>query len=264
MKPLYLLALSLTAGLDAASQIKAGLSYSFSLPQHEMSNNLRPVHSLNINFNSPFKPGSNFYWGIEAGFGEYAAFTKEQEIRLPDGSGFDANVSYSSNVANAGLVVRYEFFKKARVNPFLTGKLGYANFFSWVIVDDPKNATDCKSLERKTPITDHSFFASYGAGLQMDVSTKKRPNHAWLYISVSQMHGTSLDYINVKEVKDHDHDMGNMTTPDPVSEGRKEPLKVSFVNVATQSIHEHQLATVYNSPLRLLDMKLGVMWNLSK
>jgi hypothetical protein len=262
MKHFYLLALSFVAGLEAKSQIKAGFSYSLSLPQHEMKNNIRPIHSLNVNFISRFKPINNLYWGVEIGFGQYAGFTKEQEIRLPDGSGFDGKVSYSSNVVTAGLVARYEFFKEAKVNPFITGKLGYANFFSAVIVNDPNNADDCKPLERKTPIADHSFFASYGAGLQVDVSTRRRPNHAWMYVSVSQMHGTSLDYINVREVKDPNHDMSQMNNPPDGSEGRRTPLKISFINVATQSIHQHQLATVYNSPLRLLEMKLGVMWRL--
>lgn len=266
MKSFYLLALSLTAAIDATSQVKAGLSYSLSLPQHEMSNNIRPAHSLNVNIMSHFNKISNLLWGIEIGIGSYASFTREQEIRLPDGSGFDAKVNYSSNVVTAGAFTRYQFFKEAKVNPFLTAKLGYANFFSSVIVNDPENATDCKPLERKTPIADHSFFVSYGAGLQIDVSTRKRPQHAWLYLSVNQSHGTSLDYINVKEIKgDHDmSNMGNANEPPPVSEGRREPLKVSFINVATQSIHQHQLATVYNSPLRQLEMKLGVMWRISK
>ena len=164
---------------------------------------------------------------------------------------FDADVSYSSNVASAGVLTRYQFLKNAKVNPFLTGKLGYAQFFSSVIVDDPKHQDDCKPLERKTPISDHSFFASYGAGLQIDVSSIKNPQRAWIDISVSQVHGTALSYIDVREIKDgpHDHDM-NADNPASTTEG-KVPLKISFINVATQSIHEHQLATVYSSPLRL-------------
>ena len=33
---------------------------------------------------------------------------------------------------------------------------------------------------------------------------------------------------------------------------------MQFVNVATQTIHEHQLAEVYTSPLQLLEFKIGV------
>jgi hypothetical protein len=261
MKYFYLLALSFTAVLDASSQLTGGFSYSLSLPQHEMRNNIRPVHSLNINFMSRFKQVRNLSLGIEAGFGEYAAFTKEQEIRLPDGSGFDADVSYSSNVATVGVLTRYQLFKDAKVNPFLTGKLGYTNFFSSVIVDDPKNEDDCKPLERKTPITDHSFFASYEAGLQIDVSARKNPQKAWINFSVSQLHGTKLTYIDVREIKDNHHDM-NAYNPASTSDG-KVPLSISFINVSTQAIHKHQLATVYNSPLRLLEMKLGFMCRLN-
>jgi hypothetical protein len=262
MKYIYLLALSVTAALNTSAQIKAGVAYSFSLPRQEMSNNIRPVHGLNMNLMFHLKKLSNLSFGIEAGLGEYAAFTKEQEIRLPDGSGFDADVIYSSNVAFAGVVTRYQFLKEAKVNPFVTGKLGYANFYSSVIVDDPKNGDDCKPLERKTPITDHSFFGSYGAGLQIDISSNKNPKRYWLDISVSQLYGTKLNYIDVKEIKGHNHDMSGMNpTPAPTSKGEA-PLSVSFINVATQAIHQHQLATVYNSNLRLLEMKLGFIWRL--
>lgn len=263
MKSFYLLALSLTAALGASSQITTAFSYSLSLPQREMRNNIRPIHNLNINLMSHFKKLSNLSMGVEAGFGQYAGFTKEQEIRLPDGSGFNGKVSYSSNVASAGLLTSYYLYKDAKVNPFFTGKLGYTSFFSSVVVDDPKNQDDCKPLERKTPITDHSFFASYGAGLQIDVCSRKHPQTAWINISVSKVHGTELSYIDVKEIKDHDHqhDMNAGNPSTPPSEG-KEALSISFINVSTQAIHKHQLATVYTSPLRLLEMKLGFVLRL--
>ena len=264
MKALYLLALSLAVGLTATSQTTMGFSYSLSLPQHEMKKNIRPVHSMNFNFLSHLKKMSNLSLGIEAGFGEYASFTKEQEIRFPDGSGFDADVTYSSNVVTMGILTRYQFFKEAKVNPFITGKLGYARFFSSVYVDDPKNEDDCKPLEKKTPVSDHSFFASYGAGLQIDVSSRKNPQRAYIDISVSQLHGTKLDYIDIREIKDneHEHDMDGGSQP-PAIDG-KTPVSISFINVSTQTIHKHQLATVYNSSLRLLELKAGFVWRLNK
>jgi len=262
MKSFYLLVLSLVAGLNASSQITAGFSYSFSLPQQEMRNNIRPIHSLNLNIMSHLKQIPNLSIGMDVGVGAYAAFTKEQEIRLPDGAGFDGKVSYSSNVASAGILTRYQFFKEAKVNPYLTGKLGYANFFSSVIVHDPKHQDDCKPLERKTPITDHSFFASYGAGVLIDVSRNQKPKKAWIDISVSQLHGTKLTYIDVREIKEHDHDM-NAGNPATTSNGEA-PLSISFINVSTQAIHKHQLATLYDSPLRLLEMKLGFVLRLNK
>lgn len=259
MKPFYLLIGCIATSTCASAQIEAGVSYSLSLPQHEMKQNIKPVHSVNAIFISPVKKVSRLAWGIEAGFGTYAFFTKDQDIRFPDGTGIHTKVTYSSNVATGGILTRYSLFKEAKVNPYLAAKLGYAGFFSKVVVADPEDDDDCKPLDKKTPIYDHSFFASYGAGLQIDVSSKKKPGNAWIDISVNQLHGTKLNYINVKDVKDHINNDPN--TPVPSSD-KSVPLSIRFVNVATQTIHEHQLAQVYTSPLRLLEMKIGVRWRL--
>ena len=261
MKPFYLFTVFMATSICSSAQIKGGISYSLSLPLQEMKQNIRPVHSLNISFLSRVKGLSKLSWGIEGGFGQYAAFTKDQDIRFPDGSGINTKVSYSSNVASAGILTRFNLFKETKLNPYLLGKLGYASFFSTVTVADPEDDDDCKPLDKKTPISDHSFFAAYGAGLQIDISSKKKPKNAWIDISVSQLHGTKLDYINIKDIKDHVHNDPNNPAP---AMNKSVPLSIRFVNVSTQAIHEHQLAEVYNSPLRLLEIKAGVVWRLDK
>jgi hypothetical protein len=260
MKPLYLLILLTITSISAAAQMETGFNYSLSLPQHEMKENINPVHSLNVVFSSRFKKLKQLSWGVEVGFGQYAFFSKEQDIRFPDGSGIRTEVRYSSNVVNAGLLTRFDFLKEAKVNPYITGKLGYANFFSQVFVSDPEDVDDCKPLDKKTPIADHSFFASYGAGVQIDLSGEKKNKKALLDISINRVHGTKLDYINVKDIKDHVHNDPNNPTPDS---DKITPLNIRFVNVATQTIHEHQLAEVYNSPLRMMDIKVGVVWRIN-
>jgi len=261
MKSFYLFTVVMATGISASAQIKGGFSYSLSLPLHEMKQNIRPVHSLNISFLSPIKGLSKLSWGIEGSFGQYAAFRKDQDIRFPDGSGVNTEVRYSSKVVSGGILTRFNLFKEKKLNPYLLGKLGYASFFSTVIVADPEDDADCKPLERKTPVSDHSFFAAYGAGLQIDISSKKKPKNAWIDISVSQLHGTKLDYINIKDIKDHVHNDPNNPAP---AMDKSVPLNIRFVNVSTQAIHEHQLAEVYNSPLRLLEFKAGVVWRLDK
>ena len=257
MKALYISLLLCLSGLVASAQIRGGFSYSLSLPQKEMKENIKPVHSMNLVFMSHLKKISKLALGIEAGFGQYASFTKDQEVRFPDGSGITTQVSYSSNTVTAGLITRYTFFTEAKVNPYATGRLGYASFFSKVFVADPEHDDDCKPLEKKTPIKDHSFFASYGAGVQIDISSSKKPKNAWLDISVNQMHGTKLDYINIKDIKENIQTDPN--NPEPIT-NKSAPLNIRFVNVSTQTIHEHQMAEVYSSALRLLEMKIGVIW----
>ena len=36
------------------------------------------------------------------------------------------------------------------------------------------------------------------------------------------------------------------------------PLEVEFINVNTQAIHEHTVAQVYTSSLRMLEFRLGI------
>ena len=38
------------------------------------------------------------------------------------------------------------------------------------------------------------------------------------------------------------------------------PLNVKFINATTQQIHEHQVAEVYNSPLRMLEFKMNAVF----
>lgn len=260
MKPFYLLLAFIATSIAAPAQLELGTSYSLSLPLQEMHRNIRPVHNINFTFLSPIKKIPQLLVGVESGFGQYAYFTKDQDIRFPDGSGTNTEVTYSSNVLTAGLLTRFQLMKDAKWNPYVSGKLGYANFFSKVLVADPENEDDCKPLDKKTPIRDHSFFAEYGAGVKIDVSSKRKPNNAWIDFSISQAHGTKLNYINVKDIKEHIHNDPN--NPAPVTD-KTVPLSIRFVNVATQTIHEHQLAEVYNSPLRLFQIKIGMIWRLS-
>lgn len=260
MKPFYLLLVFIACSISATAQPELGISYAASLPLKEMHQNIKPVHNLNFIFLSPLKKLKQLSVGLEAGFGQYAFFSKDQDIRFPDGSGTNTKVTYSSNVVTAGLLSRFHFFKAAKWNPYVSVKGGYANFFSKVFVADPEDEDDCKPLDKKTPIRDHSFFAEYGAGVRINVSSNKKPDKAWIDFSISQAHGTSLEYINVKDIKDHIHN--DPANPVPPTD-KAAPLSIRFVNVATQTIHEHQLAEVYNSPLRLLNFKIGMIWHLN-
>lgn len=259
MKPFYLLSILLVFSLFSNAQVQGGASYSLSLPLAEMKQNIRPVHGLSVQFLSKISERSKFSWGIEGSFGQYAGFTKDQDIRFPDGSGTNTKVSYSSNVVMAGMQLRYHLLKEKKVIPFIAGRAGYANFFSRVFVADPEHEDDCKPLDKKTPIRDHSFYAGYGAGLQIDISSKKKTKNAWIDISFSHVFGTNLSYINIRDIKDRIQD--DPSNPAPISD-KAVPLTIRFVNVSTQTIHEHQLAEVYNSALRMLELKVGVVWRL--
>lgn len=75
-------------------------------------------------------------------------------------------------------------------------------------------------------------------------------------ISVSRNSGSNINYINTKKL----YDAGDpATNPD---NGTK-PLNVKFINATTQEIHEHQVAEVYNTPIRFLEFKITGVFKLN-
>jgi hypothetical protein len=67
-------------------------------------------------------------------------------------------------------------------------------------------------------------------------------------ISANTIHGGTLSYINTKHLMD----------PQNMSNTGSKPLEVKFINVTTQSIHEHTVAQEYTTPLRMLEFRAGV------
>ncbi|HEX6193355.1 MAG TPA: hypothetical protein VFZ42_13365 [Chitinophagaceae bacterium] len=263
MKSLYACLFALIFTIPALAQFEAGGSYSLSIPQQEMAKNIQPLHSLNglIQYRMPGK-FSRATLGTELGIGIYAYETRDQDLRFPDGSGTSTTIVYTSNVFHANLFSRLYFFEKAKFNPYITGKAGYANFFSNVTVGDPEDEDDCRPLEKKNIIRDDNFFLAWGGGFQIDLnvfSKKQQPGRGYIDLSINQVSGGKLDYINTKNIQDHVHVDPNAPQPMP---GKGEPLNVKFVNVSTQAVHEHQVAEVHNSALRMLDIKLGVVFKL--
>ena len=263
MKKFYLLFFTATFALVTNAQMKMGSSYSLSIPQGEMADNIRPVHSLNISFLTPIKGICNrFSVGAEMGLGNYAYESKEQDLRFSDGSGIRTDVIYSSNVFNAAMMMRLNLLGKGKAIPYLNAKAGLSHFFSNIIVEDPEDPSDCEVLERKNIIKDNTFFAAYGGGVQIDLSLfskKQSPGKYTIDISMNKVRGGKLNYINTKNIQSAMHTDPN--TPPP-SSGKGEPLNIQFININTRTIHEHQVAELYNSPLRMIDIRVGMLFTL--
>lgn len=262
MKKIYFLLSATFICFFLNAQFKLGTGYSLSIPQQDMGDNINPVHSINISF--LYTPNSfckRFSVGTEIGFGNYAYVTKEQDLRFPDGSGIKTDVIYSSNVINGALLVRANLAAKGKVIPYIQAKAGATSFFSNVYVEDPEDESSCKPLEAKNIIKDNTFFGSYGGGAQIDLSAfskKTKPGNFVIDIGINKIKGGHLNYINTKNIQTHIHTDPNS----PVEPGKGEPVNVQFVNITTQTIHEHQVAELYNSKLRMLDIKIGMLFTL--
>ena len=261
MKPVYTFFMALISTTSAMAQWEMGGSYSLSLPQQEMASNIQPLHSLNATVLYKL-PGQfkRVAIGTELGIGLYAYVSKDQDLRFPDGSGINTRFIYTSNVSQVNLFSRVYLHEEAKFNPYINGKAGYANFFSNVTVEDPDDISSCAPLDRKNIIRDHTFYYAWGGGFQIDLalfSKKQKPGKVFIDLAINQVSGGDLDYINTKHIQDHIHVDPN--NPAPQEPGKGEPLNIRFVNISTQVVHEHQVAEIHRSAMRMLDLKFGVI-----
>lgn len=241
--------------LSAFSQLQFSIGYSLSAPQQKMADNIKPLHSIatNMAYRMPGK-FSRLQAGIDLGWGVYANTRKEQTFTFDNGSTTKTWVNYSSNVVQANLAGRVYLLEDKQVMPYVSGKAGYTSFYSNIFIEDPHDADGCKALEQQTIIKDGAITGAYGGGVLIDFNlftTRKEMGRRYIDISVNNIRGGNIDYINTKKLYDANNP--------PAASGGK-PLNVKFINATTQQIHEHQVAEVYNTPIRMLEFKISTVF----
>ncbi len=238
----------------AMAQLNFGGGYMLSAPQGKMNDNINPAHSLVIG--SLYRlPGrlQQFSIGVEAALGTYAQVNKEQTFVFRDGTRTITNVNYSSNTWQANAALRFDLLKRSNITPYLAARMGYSRFYSNIRIDDPHDVDGCKPLDRKTLLKDGTLFGGGGAGVKVDMATFLGNGYdrgfSWFDFGVQYAAGGNVRYINTKKLRSEAPPAGN-------GDGAT-PLNVQFLNASTQNIHEHQVAEVYNSPLRMLQFSLS-------
>jgi len=236
-------------------------NYSLGIPQQQMAKNIQPAHSLQSGILYQF-PGklSQLSAGIGLGIGSYASKRVDQTFQFDNNTASVVPVNYNSNTFNVNLQTRFDLLKgKYFIIPYVNAKGGLYNFFSTVYIDDPNDAGGCHALEQKTLMNDNTMYWSAGGGLQIDPgifskcsskksNSKKGKSSLLIDLGANVIHGGTMNYINTK----HLVDAQTMTDP----EGK--PLQVQFINASTQQIHEHTVAQVYTSTLRMIEFTLGI------
>lgn len=257
MKTLYLL---LLLGLcnTASSQSNFYAGYSGSAPKGKMAENIKMLHSLNIGGNTII-PGTceRILAGLDISIGSYANERKEQTFNFGNGSSTKTFVNYSSNVLQLNLAAKALLIKNSVLTPYLSGKAGWASFYSNVFIEDPADEGGCKALDQKNILKDGTIMAAYGGGLMLDLSLFSRnlsKGSRFIDFSVNSVRGSDVSYINTKKLID-------AANPPTTTEGKA--VNVKFINASTQAIHEHQVAEVYTTPMRFLEFKVSAVFNLA-
>ena len=249
-----LLLCSLSFFTASSQSWKFSTHYSFGSPQQEMGSNIQAAHSFQIGVLYQL-PGQldNLSVGLETGLGLYAHKRVDQTFKFDANTSSVVPVNYNSNVFNINLQTRYNLLDEDRfdVVPYINAKAGLYNFYSNVVIEDPEDPNGCQALDRRNIINDKTFYWGAGAGLQINpviFSKTKRPSRVRLDIAANMIRGGTIDYINTKNLMDA------TSMPEP---GAK-PVYVQFINVSTQQIHEHSVAQLYSSTLRLLEFRAGI------
>lgn len=262
MKRTFTLFISCLSFFIASSQpFKVALDYGLGLPQSQMGSNIQAIHSFHAGGLYQL-PGqfSKLSVGVELGVGVYSHKKINQTFNFDANTSTVVPVNYNSNVFNTNLQARYQFLDERRnfIVPYVTAKAGLYKFYSNVVIEDPEDPDGCHALDRKNLINDNTMYWSAGAGFEINPlmfsKRKRKDGPVRIDLSINTIRGGNLDYINTKHLKD-EQDM-------PQTGGK--PLYVKFINVSTQDIHEHKVAQVYNSALRALEVRAGVILNLGK
>jgi len=236
-----------------SQQWKLTSSYSLGIPRQEMGKNIQPAHSLQTGVLYQF-PGElkRLSAGLELGIGMYASKRIDQTFQFDNNTSTVLPVDYSSNVFNANIQARFNLLSdKKFIIPYINAKGGLYNFYSSVYIGDPEDDGGCHALEQENIINDKTMYWSAGGGLQINpviFSKNKYSGKVMIDISANTIRGGTLNYINTKHLMD----------PQDITDPDGKPLNVEFINVSTQSIHEHTVAQVYTSPLRMLEFRIGI------
>lgn len=253
---LFLLIFS--SSFSFSQQWKLNTGYSLGLMQQEMKENIQPAHSLQLGVLYQLPQIKRLSVGLELGIGSYANEQIDQTFQFDNNTSAVVPVNYTSNVFNANLQARLNLVDETKfvVTPYINAKAGLYNFFSTIYIEDPHDPLGCRALEQESIINDKTMYWSAGGGLQVDLgyfSKKKKKNSVVLDFAANVIRGGTIDYINTK-------DLVEVQTNNPTSK----PVSVDFINASTQSIHEHTVAQLYTSPLRMLEIRAGVLINLNR
>jgi hypothetical protein len=256
MKYIYTLLLTVIT-VTASAQFNINVGYPMGIPLKDMNKNINLLNSLGAGASyqlpgalSRIEIGADFAWGT------YANTYKEQTFTFRDGSSTQTMVDYSSNVLQGAINARIKLLQNKSVLPYVSGKIGYASYYSNIFIEDPHDAGGCKALDQSNIIKDGTFITGYGGGMLLDWSLFSKQcskGKLLIDIGINNIRGGNIDYINTKKLYD-------AANPPTASNGKA--LNVKFVNATTNEIHEHQIAEVFNTPLRMMEIKVAAVFAL--
>ena len=245
LTPLF--AIILVSGFAQFSSKEWGTGYIFSAPQGSMKQNMRQAHGGFFDFY--FTPADKRYsFGAEISINTYGHDKSEQTYTFDDGSTAPMDIVVSNNFYNMLLTGRY-FLSEGKVQPFVSGKLGYGLYATSLNIYDPDDFDHCEPVDTDVLKGDGTMVFGAGGGIRWQMLPKKAPGRFFLSLSANYTSGGKVDYMNAD-------------APSNSQSGHTSDVYMKFLNTQTQVIHEHHVGSVYTSLVELLDFRLGFTFKL--
>ncbi len=266
MKQLYIL-FAFVPIFSFAQRAQIGTYFTCDIPNHTIMPKMSGNFGLGLQF--AYKPIQRIpvLLELKGSVGSYSNRTLKQTYYFDSVSSTTTNVTYSSAMNRLNFGAKIYFANEYRAfRPYLTPQVGMAFMRSKIVIADPQDQDDCKALERKTTQRYSGF--TYGGELGLEVSMNQlfknveSENKHRLYASVTFMNSfNTFEYVNVKYMQDHDHAAmtGGSTEVITTEDGRD--INTTFINVSTNSLHEHKIAELYRTQLQFWGFNIGYTFN---
>ncbi|MES2556181.1 MAG: hypothetical protein V4604_08530 [Bacteroidota bacterium] len=253
--------------LSVAQRAQIGTYFTCDIPNKSVMPKMSTNAGLGLQF--AYKPVQRIPMMLEfkASVGMYSNRTLQQTYYFDSLNKTTTDVTYSSSMNRMSIGTKFYLVNEYRtVRPYITPQVGMAFMRSKIVIADPQDEDDCKALERKTTQRYSGF--TYGGEVGVDVSMNQLfklntdDNKHRLYASVTFMNSFNrFEYVNVKHMQDHDHAAMNGGSGGTATGDDGRDINGNFINVSTNSIHEHKIAELYNTNLQFWGFNIGYTFN---
>jgi len=262
----YLLPILFTLPMISTAQFEMKFSYLFNSPQNFMRSSLDQSHGFAMDYYGSVKK-TNYYTGISFNMGIYGYHTEPIDFTATDGSIVKTNLNITNSYNSWSIYHKYRFSRfeenGGRLIPFIDARTGWAFFRTSLYIEDPEDVSNCEPLEQDIMQKDNTWNVYGGAGFDFLLSglrNKENPSpcqglQSYFTVSFGYNYGGKVSYMNV------DRDGSNTTSQhnhgtSPES-GDQSAYYTTWVNTQSQVTHQHHTGYLYNSPVRMLEIKAG-------
>jgi hypothetical protein len=240
-----------------------GGEFGINVPVDVPFKSVMPYMGTNVGFGMNFAyspiPGSPLYIEFKPSWGMYYSKTLQQTYTFDDSSSTITDVNYTSGLQKyllgAKVMIGHEY---RSVRGFITPQIGLGRARTKIFIADPEDEDGCRPLESRN--TQKFTSGVYGGevGVEFDLY-RLFPNFLYENKHNLVIAGTFLagfkhfEYVNVEYMQNESHSTD-------VSHDDRD-INATFINVGSNALHEHKIAELYHTPLRMWGISIGYTIN---